>query len=578
MQGSDSAPRIWDVKTGTKLLQLKKQDGAIQSVAFSPDGKMLLTGCEDGAARLWDTATGQELTQLTGHTAGIRSALFSTDGRTVFTSSYDGTVRQWNVAEMKNEGWQGLQNSPARVFSLALSPNGKRYATGQSDGTVHLWDVATGQEIWSFKGVGKPGIDKNGQSLWTLDSMGYCSVAFSPNGKQVLVGSGSDCVAHLYDVARHKEVRPLKGHKDYVARVAFSPDGKFIATGGGQWDKTTIIWDVITGRQIRKIKGGPGEVTALAFAPDSKRLLTATEYDETAVARLLDIEKGSELLVLKNKDTAFSAAFSSDGKRIVTGGGLGKVSVWDATTGKIILQLQGHKDVIRSAIFSSDGKRIATASRDGSARLWDAATGNELLRLTAPSALVRTSDTVSALAFSSNGKQLFTGHGDGATRIWRKMTDVQIASMERVQTALRQENEDVLHLEDAPLEVILQKAQTLLSKRPDQTYTIASGLNNAAWKVVDPVNPAPTPEKAKQALRVAEEAVTLTEAKNGLYLDTLAAAQFACGDLAGAVQSEKKAIQTYQVHSDKDTTMREELRAQLAKYEKLLADKQKGKR
>jgi dipeptidyl aminopeptidase/acylaminoacyl peptidase len=230
-------------------------EGAVWSVAFSPDGRTLATGSWDTTARLWDVETGKETAALRGHEGWVASVAFSPDGRTLATGSSDSTARLWDVETGKeiavlrgHEGW---------VASVAFSADGRTLATGSLDSTARLWDVETGKEIAALRG-------HQGE---------VSSVAFSSDGRTLATGS-DDTTARLWDVETGKEIAVLRGHEGWVASVAFSPDGRTLATGS--LDSTARLWDVETGKEIAALRGHEREVSSVAFSPDGRALATGS--------------------------------------------------------------------------------------------------------------------------------------------------------------------------------------------------------------------------------------------------------------------------------------------------------------
>ncbi|MCA3448699.1 MAG: caspase family protein [Rhodobacter sp.] len=260
----DDTARLWDTATGWQIRSFTGHGGWVYSVAFSPDRRQVLTGSLDATARLWDAATGREIRSFTGHEYSVNSVAFSPDGRQVLTGSEDNTARLWETATGREiRSFTGHERG---VNSVAFSPNGQQVLTGSGDYTARLWDTATGREIRSFTG--------HGGSVF--------SVAFSPNGQQVLTGS-SDDNARLWDAATGAEVRSFTGHGDAflsaVSSVAFSPDGRQVLTGN--WDDTARLWETETGQEIRSFTGHRGWVKSVAFSPDGRQVLTGS-LDKTA--------------------------------------------------------------------------------------------------------------------------------------------------------------------------------------------------------------------------------------------------------------------------------------------------------
>jgi WD40 repeat protein len=204
----------------TRLYRLLKGHTLfVQSAAFSPDGKRVVTASGDHTARLWDAQSGKEIAVLKGHTGEVVSAAFSPDGKRVVTASDDQTARLWD-AESGTE-IAVLKGHMDRVLSAVFSPDGRRVVTPSHDDTVRLWDAESGKEIAVLKG----------------HTNSVNSAAFSPDGKRVVAVS-ADQTARLWDAGSGTEIAVLKGHTR-VLSAAFSPDagvGRFLGDNGARRD------------------------------------------------------------------------------------------------------------------------------------------------------------------------------------------------------------------------------------------------------------------------------------------------------------------------------------------------------
>jgi WD40 repeat protein/uncharacterized caspase-like protein len=380
------------------IVQLGHSKG-ISSVAFSPDGKQVLTGSSDETARIWDAATGNEIRKFAGHTEGIESVTISPDGKHVLTGGDDNTARLWDAAT-GNEVCQ-FKGHKSRVTSVAFSPDGKQVLTGSSDETACLWSAASGKLFQKLEG--------HKDQVW--------SVAFSRDGKQVLTGS-ADHTARLWDAATGNEVCQFKGHKSRVTSVAFSPDGKQVLTGSD--DNTARLWDAATGNEVCQFKGHKSRVTSVAFSPNGKRVLTGSA-DGTAL--LLETDTARDVGRFDAKPFWVEAvAFSPDGTQVLAGIDDHTARLWDAATGKTVCRFEGHVGEVNSVAFSPDGEQILTGNFaltqfKKAARIWDATSGREIGKLEG-------SSWVNSACFSPNGKQVLAGSGglDNTAWLWDAVT------------------------------------------------------------------------------------------------------------------------------------------------------------
>ncbi len=259
----------------------------------------------------------------------------------------------------------------------------------------YYWDRTARAYLMNLKGHTAP--------VW--------SVAFSPDGKR-LASASQDGTVIVWDALSGKEMLTLKGHTGMVVSVAFSMDGKRLASANEGFGKPgeVKVWDATSGQEMLTLKGHTGRVSSVAFTPDGKRLASASG-DQTV--KVWDATSGQVTLTLKgHTDGVRSVAFSPDGKRLASASEDRTVKVWDATSGQETLTLKGHIGEVSSVAFSPDGERLASASSDQTIKLWDAASGQETLWLKG-----HTSDVIS-VGFSSDGKRLVSASSDQTAKVW----------------------------------------------------------------------------------------------------------------------------------------------------------------
>ena len=357
----DGVITLWDLKTKKDLFTLKGHTGSINSISFSRDGQTIVSVSDDGIIKLWSVSP-KELTRLKEHTKSIKSIKFSSDGQTLASAGDDGTIKLWKLDDLTVTTVGEHSNYP--VNSISFSPNGKVIASASNDGTVKLWNI-TGKEINTFKGhdsaVMSVDFNKDGTTLasasqdftnnikiWDIlnpkqpfSFSGHTnsvvdSVRFSPDSSMLASASTWDNTIKLWKL-NGELINTLKGHKDGVTSITFSPNGKILASGS--YDNTVKLWN-LKGQEINTFRGHTNYVSDVNFSPDGK-IIASSSWDNTVKLWSLD---GEEITTLKGQDNSdvahqvYTVSFSPDGRTLASNDGTNGMILWNLDLQKLLIQ------------------------------------------------------------------------------------------------------------------------------------------------------------------------------------------------------------------------------------------------
>ena len=405
--GADKQVKVWDLANGLPVFASRCDAvhvyGTAHAAAFSPDGRQLAAG-SDGAVMVWDWESGQLMHAFPGHEKRPFSVAFDHAGR-LASGSWRGNVNLWDAAT-GNEPLRTFPVSRAArhpVTALAFSPDDERLATSSFNRRVDVWDTKTGGLL---------------RTLPHSDSGLVLCVAWSPDGRYV-ASAGEDKTVRIWEATTGRDVLGLRGHSGQCGCVVFSPDGRRLASGGK--DGTIRVWDATPlrsqeGQEVLTFTEHDNEIWSLAVSPDGRQVVSA---GFSAAAKVWNTEDGRVSADFAgHSDIVFCVAWQPpDGRWIASAGGDGglfTVKVWDSKSGEAFTlpdTAPGDPEFFAAA-FSRDGRYLVTGQRDGTVRVWDTRTRKEVAILDSGGPAIR------AVVISPDGRRLAASRDDGAVKLW----------------------------------------------------------------------------------------------------------------------------------------------------------------
>jgi eukaryotic-like serine/threonine-protein kinase len=387
---------LWDLTTKRRGHDLPGHEGSIlQSLSFSPDDTLLVSGGEDGRVRLWDVRSGGLRSSERGHTRHVWGTAFAPDGEWLATAGQDGTVKLWRIPgdghrrtiQLASDAKQGAVNW------LAFAPDGQTLFTRTNSGELGRWSALSGQRVKSAGGTAASitraalapasrlaTVASDKRELRVQDLSGaevllyrhaqpISALAISPDGERVAFADDSPAV-WMWEIGSSSP-RGLSRLSGVCKCLAFAPDGRTIAAAAAA---RVLLLDAAQGQSLAVLSGHEREILSLAFSPDGRLLATAAGDDHTI--RIWELASERERYYLwKHRRSVNAVAFSPDGKTLASADGVGEVILWNVAGGQELMRLEDHRGDIFALAFSPDGKILAagglgTDGKSAKVTLW----------------------------------------------------------------------------------------------------------------------------------------------------------------------------------------------------------------
>ena len=425
IKGADNTIELWNARTGKHFKSLSGHEepntlyeghpvASIISFAFSPDGKTIVSGGGDKTVRLWNVHTGENIETLTGHTEEVIAVAYSPDGKTIVSASRDKTLRLWDTNTGDNI--RTLSGHEDIIVSVAYSPDGNIIVSAGWDGMLHRWNAQTGEPLKTYEIY-------TGALYFSRGHAGAIThTAYSPDGKTIAT-VGGDGTMQWWDAHTSEKLKTFIEFCEHS--VTYSPDGKTLAILTG---KEVQLRNATTGEYLKTLKGHRYNIERIVFSPEGDTIATATVVGtvglwDTNTGENIKILIGDVSNIYTDWRVNYNLVYSPDGKTIATQHKVGTVWLWDTSTGKHLNTLIGHTDTVYTPRYSPNGKTIATYSKDETIRLWNVLTGENIKTFT------DVPKVFGYIVFSPDGATFVTNHSDHKMRLWDTITGENINTL-----------------------------------------------------------------------------------------------------------------------------------------------------
>ena len=403
--GTEETIRVWDILDGHTIFTLTGHNSPVNSVDFSPEDSsyLLASGGSDGTIRLWEWTDNQdppEVTILARRSTPVRTVAFSPSGRELAVGGEDGVVRVFDL--LTRRVIHTLDACSGIVTDLAFSADGTTLASADNQTELCLWDMATGDQL-----------NEPVSTLSIPDPKYSFHVTFNPDASYVAAGFGYNAVLSNRDVPIYNNSKVLIQHTSAILDLAYNHEGSRFASASEDWRIGYCYVDSLQCDTVLYLKAHEGPVNSVAFSPDDKWLVSGGEDGTVLVwnAQFPYVSNSLAAPILYDRRySVVGLAFSPDGKTLASSNWDGTIRLWNVERGSILQMIpinQGNQGMIS---FSSDGTKLAVAAEYPPHRIWNT-DGSEYRTLPLES-------YTSTVAFSPDGKWLATDDGNQRICLW----------------------------------------------------------------------------------------------------------------------------------------------------------------
>ena len=400
---------LWDVETGEILRRLRGHKDAVFRVAFLPGGNGAVSSSADASVMVWNLDDGSVRRVFRGHTTFAYAFAVSPKGDSVFSASFDLSVIHWDIE--RGQEMRRFHGHAGPATTVQFLADGRRVLTASTDKTLRLWDVYSSDEVMRLR-------EPTGLGMWAVAS----------EGKRAITTAGSSAVfapqspvnpIYLWDLDKGTLQAKLGEQRNTIFKAAMLPGGEQFLTASGDFfvpdaENRMVLREIATGRELRRYPSPGSALSGLALFADGKRAASIVFGDEVVIWNL---ETGEIEQRFAGTVPGFKAvAVSSDQRRLVAGSALGSVTVWNLETGEMIHQIQGHALHISDLAVTPDSRIAISTSNDTSAIVWDIEKGRQLLRFQ------QHSTSTEAVALHPRREWALTGDDKGNLLLWEWRT------------------------------------------------------------------------------------------------------------------------------------------------------------